>query len=426
MAIEPALKAKAAQLPVIDLTEKQCGELELLLSGALLPWTGYGVAENPAGQSAPPVRLVVAGAVPKIGEATLRDPEGALLAICDIQKTTPTGKGYEIVGSLQALEPRSHFDFKSLRHTISNAKETIAKRAWTSAIGVFVDSLPSEQTVEAVSATLANGKKTGIIVFASKSGDTQAFYAKIRGITKAFSQLPQESLLIVLLPCELDQAVRELVSKNYGAMHLLKLPSASSNIPSTILEEAKLVQKRKSETGFTVFFTGLSGSGKSTVARALQARLLEIGPREVTLLDGDVVRKNLSSELGFSKEHRNINILRIGYVASEITRHGGVAICCPIAPYDAIRKAVRAQIEPLGEFVLVAITTPLEVCEQRDRKGLYAKARAGIVKEFTGISDPYEMPTDADLYINTAEYSLETATETIVSHLINRGLLPVS
>ena len=154
--------------------------------------------------------------------------------------------------------------------------------------------------------------------------------------------------------------------------------------------------------GVTIFFTGLSGSGKSTIANVLLTKFLEVGGRPVTLLDGDLVRKHLSSELGFSKEHRDINIRRIGYVASEITKNGGIAICAPIAPYDATRKHVRQMVEPFGGFILVHIATPVEVCEQRDRKGLYAKARAGILKEFTGISDPYEAPADAEVVINTA------------------------
>ena len=157
--------------------------------------------------------------------------------------------------------------------------------------------------------------------------------------------------------------------------------------------------------GMTVFFTGLSGAGKSTIANVLMIKLLEMGGRPVTLLDGDLVREHLSSELGFSKEHRDINIRRIGYVASEITKNGGIAICAPIAPYDSTRKDVRAMIEPVGGFILVHLSTPVEVCEQRDRKGLYAKARAGILKEFTGISDPYEEPTDAEVTVDTGELS---------------------
>jgi sulfate adenylyltransferase len=175
--------------------------------------------------------------------------------------------------------------------------------------------------------------------------------------------------------------------------------------------------------GVTIFFTGLSGSGKSTIANVLLTKFLETGGRPVTLLDGDLVRKHLSSELGFSKEHRDINIRRIGYVASEITKNGGIAICAPIAPYDATRKHVRQMIEPYGGFILVHIATSVDVCEQRDRKGLYAKARAGILKEFTGISDPYEVPADAEVTINTGDLSPEEAAQEIILHLEREGFI---
>ncbi len=178
--------------------------------------------------------------------------------------------------------------------------------------------------------------------------------------------------------------------------------------------------------GVTIFFTGLSGSGKSTIANILLTKFLEMGGRPVTILDGDLVRKHLSSELGFSKEHRDINIRRIGYVASEITKNGGIAICAPIAPYDATRKHVRGLIDPYGGFILVHVATPIETCEERDRKGLYAKARAGIVKEFTGISDPYEIPTDAEVVINTAELSAEESAQEIILHLEQQGFIGVS
>jgi sulfate adenylyltransferase len=159
------------------------------------------------------------------------------------------------------------------------------------------------------------------------------------------------------------------------------------------------------------------------VANALLVKLLEMGGRPVTLLDGDVVRKNLSSELGFSKEHRDLNILRIGYVASEITKNGGIAICAPIAPYASVRKQNRDLISSEGGYVLVHISTPIEVCEARDRKGLYAKARAGIIKEFTGISDPYEVPEDADLTIDTTDITADEAANTVVLHLEHLGFL---
>ncbi|MFH1105493.1 MAG: bifunctional sulfate adenylyltransferase/adenylylsulfate kinase [Actinomycetota bacterium] len=193
-----------------------------------------------------------------------------------------------------------------------------------------------------------------------------------------------------------------------------------------VADELRRTHPPRSRQGFTVFFSGLSGSGKSTVANVLRVKLLEMGGRPVTLLDGDLVRKNLSSELGFSKEHRDLNILRIGYVASEITKSGGIAICAPIAPYAEVRSQVRQLIEPLGGFTLVHMSTPLEVCEQRDRKGLYAKARAGIITVFTGISDPYEEPNDAELVIDTTEVSPDEAAQRIILHLESEGFIDAS
>jgi len=175
--------------------------------------------------------------------------------------------------------------------------------------------------------------------------------------------------------------------------------------------------------GVTIFFSGLSGAGKSTIANVLFIKFQEVGGRPVTLLDGDLVRKHLSSELGFSREHRDINIRRIGYVASEITKNRGIAICAPIAPYDVTRKEVRSMIEPLGGFIMVYLSTPVEVCERRDRKGLYAKARAGILKDFTGVSDPYEEPDDAEIVINTADVTPEEAAQAIILHMEREGFI---
>ena len=193
--------------------------------------------------------------------------------------------------------------------------------------------------------------------------------------------------------------------------------------PPAVAAELRRTHPPRLEQGFTVFFTGLSGSGKSTIANVLLSKLLELGGRSVTLLDGDLVRKHLSSELGFSKEHRDINIRRIGFVASEVTKHGGIAVCAPIAPYAQTRQDVRDLVEAGGGFVLVYVATPLEICEERDRKGLYAKARAGVIKEFTGISDPYEAPTDAELNIDTTTSSPEEAAERILGYLQAKGYL---
>src|SRR5690606_19372076 len=190
-----------------------------------------------------------------------------------------------------------------------------------------------------------------------------------------------------------------------------------------VVAELRRTHPPRHRQGFTVFFTGLSGSGKSTVANALMIKLMEMGGRPVTLLDGDVVRKHLSSELGFSKEHRDLNIQRIGYVASEITKNGGVAICAPIAPYAATRRQVREMIEPLGGFLEIHVATPLEVCEERDRKGLYAKARAGIIKNFTGISDPYEEPENPEMRIDTTELTPALAPHRVTARLERLGYI---
>ncbi len=189
-----------------------------------------------------------------------------------------------------------------------------------------------------------------------------------------------------------------------------------------VVEELRRTKPPRSEQGFTVFFTGLSGSGKSTIANALMVKLMEAGGRPVTLLDGDLVRKNLSSELGFSKEHRNLNIERIGYVASEITKNGGIAICAPIAPYTATRRKVREMIEAHGAFVEVHVATSLEECERRDRKGLYKLAREGKIKEFTGISDPYEAPTNAELILDTESVDPDHCAHQVILKLEALGL----
>jgi sulfate adenylyltransferase len=176
--------------------------------------------------------------------------------------------------------------------------------------------------------------------------------------------------------------------------------------------------------GLVVFFTGLSGSGKSTIARALYDTVLERGDRTVTSLDGDVVRHHLSKGLGFSREDRETNIRRIGWVGAEISRHGGMAICSPIAPFDATRQEVRTMARDAGGgFVLVHVATPLEECERRDRKGLYARARAGEIPDFTGISSPYEAPADADAVVDTTGRTVADCLDEVLAVLIAEGWL---
>ncbi len=209
------------------------------------------------------------------------------------------------------------------------------------------------------------------------------------------------------------EAIVELLVRGEPVPEHLTLPG--------VLEELKQKHKPRSAQGFTLFFTGLSGAGKSTLAKVLFVKLLEMSQRPVTLLDGDIVRHNLSSELNFSKEHRNLNVTRIGFVASEIVKNGGVAICAPIAPYPESRREVRRMIEEHGGFIEIHVSTPLEVCEQRDRKGIYAKARAGIIKGLTGVDDPYVEPENPELSFDTTELTPNEAAHEIMMFLSDKS-----
>jgi sulfate adenylyltransferase len=190
-----------------------------------------------------------------------------------------------------------------------------------------------------------------------------------------------------------------------------------------VVEELLKAYPLPRKQGLTVFLTGLSGAGKSTIAKVLYSRFLEMGDRPVSLLDGDIVRRNLSSELSFSKEHRDINVRRIGFVSSEITKNRGIAICAPIAPYIATRAEIRATVEAYGGFIEVHVSTPIEVCEKRDRKGVYAKARAGLIKGFTGVDDPYEMPESPEVRIDTTDLTPNEAAQEILLYLGQKGYI---
>tara|TARA_Y100000994_G_scaffold245181_1_gene246375 strand:+ start:87 stop:1037 length:951 start_codon:yes stop_codon:yes gene_type:complete len=227
---------------------------------------------------------------------------------------------------------------------------------------------------------------------------------------------------------EIDKVPEGVKSTNISGTELRRKLNEGEDIPEwftypEVANELKKAYPPKNKKGFTLFFTGLSGSGKSTIANALMSKLLEKNHRKVTLLDGDIVRTHLSSELGFSKEHRDLNITRIGFVASEITKNGGIAICAPIAPYKKPRNTNRSLISQNGEYIEVHISTPLETCEKRDVKGLYAKARAGIIKGFTGIDDPYESPNNPEISIDTTDITIDDGVNIIMSYLSKQGLV---
>ena len=225
-----------------------------------------------------------------------------------------------------------------------------------------------------------------------------------------------------------DEVEKGFTVLNVSGTELRRRLSEGLEIPEwfsfpQVVSELRKSRPPRDKQGFTVFFTGFSGSGKSTIANALMIKLMEMGGRPVTLLDGDIVRKNLSSELGFSKEHRDLNIRRIGYVASEITKNGGIAICAPIAPYSTTRHAVREDVEAFGAFVEVHVATSIDECERRDRKGLYKLARAGKIKEFTGISDPYDVPKTPELRLETEYVEVDNCAHQVLLKLESMGLI---
>jgi sulfate adenylyltransferase len=225
-----------------------------------------------------------------------------------------------------------------------------------------------------------------------------------------------------------DEVGPDMNVKHISSSELRRRLEAGLEIPEwfsfpEVVTELRRAYPPRSKQGFTIFITGLSGAGKSTLARVLMVKFMEMNDRPVTLLDGDIVRRNLSSELTFSKAHRDLNITRIGFVASEITKNGGIALCAPIAPYEEPRRENRELISSYGGYVEVYLSTPIDVCEQRDRKGLYAKAKAGTVKGVTGVDDPYVPPTHPEITIDTAEVTPDEAAQEVLLYLEEQGYI---
>ncbi|SDJ52345.1 sulfate adenylyltransferase [Nonomuraea maritima] len=397
--------------------QHELADLELLLSGAFEPLTGFlghddlhAVHERGTLADGTPWPAPVALHLPSDldvapgDEVTLLDPEGLPLATLTVTAREPDGL---VSGPVQALGTPEHGPFARLRRTPAEVKEELGGRP---ALAVTMRG-PLDDLTEVV----ATAKELDAVVLLLPLAYGEAGPAVVRAALRAKEQLP-EGTLVVPVPLaprdepEIDLELREHVATTYGATEHLAGPDPV-RIPGP-----------PHRRGLVVFFTGLSGSGKSTIARGLRDALLELGTRTVTYLDGDVVRHLLSKGLTFSKADRDLNIRRIGFVAAEAARHGGLAVCAPIAPYAATRAEVREMVESLGgDFLLVHVATPLEECERRDRKGLYAKARAGLIPEFTGISDPYEEPDDADLVIDTTHISIEAAVSRVLDTLRSGG-----
>jgi sulfate adenylyltransferase len=525
---EPVSPAEIGSLPVIILSPAQLGDLELLLSGAYSPLTGFmtvadsttvGATWHLADGTPFPVAVTLdlpADAVPaasatgsEADRVLLADPEGTPIAVLTIRERMPLGPAsrdgmagaglLRLAGPVAANRPPEHGAFRRLMLTPAAARSELGDGP----VLAFATRAPLGSRQIGQIRHLAGQLAARVLVLPLVSGAPQVVgmpQALIRAVLAALPSLPAGSLVIpVPLPPRADSAsragrARELAARAriaaaYGATHLmadgaLPVPSdlpagadlvasgvipivpsgdwaydpgaevwrphglieagteredlspdqlgdlldAGSEIPPwvsppAVARELRRVRLPRSQRGLVLFLTGLSGSGKSTIARDLADVLSERSDRQVSLLDGDLVRQLLSAGLSFSRADRDLNIARIGFVAAEVARHGGIAICAPIAPFAAARARVRQMVSETGDFFLIYVATPLDVCEARDRKGLYAKARAGLIGQFTGVSDPYEEPADAELIIDTSAVSRADAVQAVLSMLTAGGWL---
>lgn len=383
-------------------TPTELDDLELLVSGAYAPLTRFNE----------PGSVVTLDLPDGATEAELVDPEGLPLARVAAD------------GSLEPLTHAQYGPFRRLHLTPAQAREQHAGATFVP----VVDAL-SEADLE----ELRGLGRVVLVALMGTGTSSLSPVALVRATLAAADLLDKAAVVAVPLPAhgdaEADHALGAQVVRTYAGddpVHALTDPSAgrAQDLPAAIAAIVDEDQPAPEEQGLVLFFTGLSGSGKSTLARALMDLLLEQGGRTVTSLDGDVVRRHLSAGLTFSKADRETNIRRIGWVAAEIARHGGVAVCSPIAPFAETREQVQEMVEVAGgAFFLVHVATPLEECERRDRKGLYAKARAGEIPEFTGISSPYEEPVDPAVRVDTTGRTIEDALDDVLVALDEAGYL---
>lgn len=386
-------------------TPLELDDLELLTSGAAGPIVGFNEPGSPITLTLPDA---LEAHLEEGHEVELVDPEGLPLA-----RVARTLRGLSV-------EPLTHAQFGAFRELHlppERARELYAGRTVVPVTDLVTDT------------QLAQLRELGPVLLAALVGVGSPAVSPVgllRATVRVADLLDAEVVAIPLTDhgTEADAVLRTSVLAWYaGADTIVELEPGGAALPE-LGDIAAREHPAPDEQGLVLFFTGLSGSGKSTLARALMDRVLEQGTRTITSLDGDVVRRNLSAGLSFSKEDRETNIRRIGWVAAEIARHGGIAICSPIAPFDETRQQVRAMVEQArGRFFLVHVATPLEECERRDRKGLYAKARRGEIPEFTGISSPYEEPADADVRVDTTGRTIEAALDDVVSALAESGVL---
>ncbi|BCS88240.1 adenylyl-sulfate kinase [Pseudodesulfovibrio sediminis] len=539
------LKAEATEFKSVSLTPRQLCDLEMLLSRAYYPLTGYMCREDydsvlesmrlTDGTMWPlPICLEVEEGFAKSlnrGErVAVRDAEGFMLAVLTVGDVWQPDRAREaaaiwgddahtedlsvcqcelehpwyVGGALEGLAFPQHYDFLDIRLTPEELSASFEQKGLKKVIGVQAGR-PLHQADRAMLKEIAAEENASLLLLPLMPPSMYSsidHFTLVRCFKEFMGTFQGDTVALNLIPWferkmgPRDALLRAIVNRNYGCTHILVWDSDTrqrkhetlsaefqtelgwlseqqdvigikpiaercmalnedngayrstheggfcindhhaivdllvreKTVPDWmsfpgIIKELKKKYKPRSKQGFTLFFTGLSGAGKSTMAKVLYVKLLEMNSRPVTLLDGDYVRSNLSSELNFSKAHRNLNVTRIGFVASEIVKNGGVAVCAPIAPYPESRRIVRGAIEEHGGFIEIHVSTPLEICEQRDRKGIYAKARAGIIKGLTGVDDPYIEPENPELRIDTTKLTPNEAAQVILQLLSEKGFV---
>jgi sulfate adenylyltransferase len=399
---------------------RELDDLELLSHGVLAPLTGF---EGPDGLVTLQVPKTVADDALAAGGLELVDPEGVPLATVTVESTYDASG---LVGIAGEVRPIVHNEFGAFRRLYLSPSQ-VEERYDASTVTVPVAGPLTTEDLDHITKAADGRHLLLLALVGTGTPENLSAPALIRATLAAARSLPNADVVAVPVAsrgdASLDHEFGQRVVSAFAPGDVVGV-TGEGELPEDVAAIVDFDRPDRLEQGLVLFFTGLSGSGKSTIARALHDVILESGERTVTSLDGDVVRRNLSAGLTFSKEDRETNIRRIGWVAAEISRHGGVAICSPIAPFDATRKQVRAMVEEAGgAFVLVHVATPLEECERRDRKGLYAKARRGEIPEFTGISSPYEEPEDAAVRVDTTGRSIEEALGDVLTVLYDEGYL---
>jgi sulfate adenylyltransferase len=379
--------------------------------------------------------LVLDGALPALPEGLLPDGVDGEITVEDAEGTPVAVLGPD--RRVRSVHPFTHPPLRSRRRHPDQARAELVAlngRRPGPVTAVLIGTIPAADDVERAvdEARRDDGRLLWIAVIGSGRTTGLTPDALLRAVHEAAEAAERAGVpgvvvpvAVPLLPSGPDDDLLRDVARGYGADRVRIPAPASAARPAqpAFAHELALAVGSAHRRGVTVFFTGLSGSGKSTVAKAFTERLLHDGRRTVTLLDGDEVRRLLSSGLGFSRADRDLNIRRIGFVAAEVTRHGGIAVCAPIAPFAQVRAQVRADVEAVGDLVLVHVATPLAECERRDRKGLYLRARRGEIPDFTGISSPYEEPDDADLRIDTTDRTVDDCVDQVWGLFTDRGYL---